>query len=209
MKLSFENLSVWRGEREIISGVSMDASSGEVIVVTGPNGCGKSTLLKTLAGLIKPASGKVEFSERGERTVAQCCHYLGHENALKSSLSVSENLEFWQRFLTVPDFGTGVDIEEALDKVGLPGIEDVPVGYLSAGQKRRVAIARLLICKRPVWLLDEPTGALDKNSEKQFARIVEEYRSGGGIVVAATHQPLGIANIKKLELKPVERMAIS
>ncbi|MEM7461820.1 MAG: heme ABC exporter ATP-binding protein CcmA [Pseudomonadota bacterium] len=209
MKLSFEQLTVHRSEREIISGLSAGVASGEVLVVTGPNGCGKSTLLKTIAGLIKPASGKIELTESGDRSIGQCCHYLGHENALKPALSVSENLQFWQKFLALSDFGAGLDIESALELVGLPDIDEIPAGYLSAGQKRRVAIARLLVCKRPVWLLDEPTGALDKKSEARFSKIVDGHRNDGGITIAATHQPLGLKNTKKLQLGPIEQKAMS
>ncbi len=123
------------------------------------------------------------------------CHYLAHANALKSQLTVAENLAFWQGYL-----GPGMAIGEALDTVGLPGIDDIPAGYLSAGQKRRVAIARLLVTTRPVWLVDEPTAALDAQSEIRFADIVSRHLAAGGIVLAATHQPLGLDTPLRLDM---------
>lgn len=200
MRLLVENLAVERSERRIFDGISFCVEEGGALVITGANGSGKSTLLKTIAGLLRPATGKIELDGRGERNIAQCCHYLGHENALKPALTVAENLSFWRQFLELFDFGTGLDLAEALEAVGLPGIGAIPAGYLSAGQKRRLAIARLLVCRRPVWLLDEPTAALDAPSGQMFSLIAEQHVSRGGILVAATHQPLGIANFQHLEL---------
>ncbi len=197
MKLVVENLGVERGERRIIEGLAFEVSSGEALVITGPNGSGKSTMLKALAGYLRPSAGTITLlGGNGEKSVPEQCHYLAHSNALKLQLSVRENLEFWQHYL-----GMGEPVEAALEAVGLPGIGDIPAGYLSAGQKRRVAIARLIAAFRPVWLVDEPTAALDASSECRFAAIVERHLSNGGIVLAATHQPLGLEAARVLEMR--------
>lgn len=195
MQLSATDLAVRRGERTIFSGLSFALEPGRAIIVTGPNGSGKSTLLKAIAGLLRPASGAIKLDGGGEAEIFEHCHYLGHANALKPALTVEENLDFWRRFL-----GPGIDIDDALDAVGLPGIGEIPAGYLSAGQKRRVAIARLLAAHRPIWLVDEPTAALDKASEEVFAGIVNEHLAGGGLVLAATHQPLAV-EAEKLDMR--------
>lgn len=187
MKLSANGLAVKRGERTIFGSLSFDLGAGEAIVVTGPNGSGKSTLLKAVAGLLSVAEGELALEGAGDTAIHEHCHYLAHNNALKPALTVEENLEFWRRFL-----GPGAGIDDALAAVDLPGIGDVPAGFLSAGQKRRVAIARLVAAHRPVWLVDEPTAALDAASEKIFAGLVQDHLASGGMVLAATHQPLGI-----------------
>lgn len=196
MRLVGEMVEVSRGERRIFGGVGFDVPAGKALVITGPNGSGKSTLLKAIAGFLKPSAGSIRL-EGGEteKSLGEHCHYLAHANALKAQLSVSENLGFWQGFL-----GPGMPVSEALDAVGLPGIGDIPAGYLSAGQKRRVAIARLLVSARPVWLVDEPTAALDARSEERFAAIVANHLGKGGIVLAATHQPLGLASPLMLDM---------
>jgi heme exporter protein A len=201
MRLVGEQVEVSRGERSIFDGVAFDVPAGKALVITGPNGSGKSTLLKAITGFLKPSAGAIRL-EGGdqEKSLGEHCHYLAHSNALKPQLSVDENLSFWQGFL-----GGGMDIAAALDAVGLSGIGDLPAGYLSAGQKRRVAIARLLVTHRPVWLVDEPTSALDAASEARFAAIVAGHLAQGGIVVAATHQPLGLDDALSLDLGSLAR----
>ncbi|MBL4725261.1 MAG: heme ABC exporter ATP-binding protein CcmA [Rhizobiaceae bacterium] len=196
MILSAENLSAIRGEQTIFSNVSFQLEAGDLLLVTGTNGSGKSTLLRVIAGLLPNFSGKIEFSG-DDKPLQEQCHYLGHQNSLKPSMSVGENLEFWQKYCSSPD----ITIDGALEKVNLAGIQDIPAGYLSAGQKRRIAIARLLVTKRPIWLVDEPTAALDANSEKMFAKILQAHLDTGGIAIAATHQPLGMKTAQKLEMK--------
>ncbi|MCB1429273.1 MAG: heme ABC exporter ATP-binding protein CcmA, partial [Nitratireductor sp.] len=139
MKLVVTNLAIDRGERRIFSGVNLEVGSGETLVVTGANGAGKSTLLKAIAGFLRPAEGTISLEGGGEGGLREHCHYLAHDNALKPSLSVRENLLFWQEYL-----GTGEDVETALERIGLGHTIDLPAGFLSAGQKRRIAIARLL-----------------------------------------------------------------
>ncbi|MEZ5871389.1 MAG: heme ABC exporter ATP-binding protein CcmA [Nitratireductor sp.] len=200
MKLVMENLAVDRGERRIFSGVNVTVQAGTALVVTGPNGAGKSTLLKTIAGFLRPTDGIIRLEGAQEETsLREHCHYLAHDNALKPSLSVRENLSFWQSYL-----GAGpasIDgIEAALERIGLLHTIDLPAGFLSAGQKRRIAIARLLVSRRTIWLVDEPTAALDAASEKGFAAMALEHVDSGGILVAATHQELGLKNAMRLDM---------
>ncbi|TAN06942.1 MAG: heme ABC exporter ATP-binding protein CcmA [Rhizobiaceae bacterium] len=197
MRLIAENISGERGGEIIFSRVDFSLERGGSLVVTGPNGTGKSTLLRIVAGLLPPAEGTIRVEGREDDAgIGAVCHYLGHLNGMKTALTVRENLSFWQRFSGEP----GLHPTDALDAVGLPGIGHLPFGYLSTGQRRRVAIARLLLNHRPVWLLDEPTAGLDKASEKRFGELMEEQLRGGGIVVAATHLPLGIEGAQELRL---------
>ncbi|WP_269931897.1 heme ABC exporter ATP-binding protein CcmA [Aminobacter sp. HY435] len=198
MRLIAENLSGERGGETIFSGIGFSLEDGAALVVTGPNGSGKSTLLRIVAGLLPYASGRISVEGASEdfATVPAACHYLGHQNAMKSALTVSENLAFWRDFSGSERLGIG----EALEDVGLGGLGHLPFGYLSTGQKRRAAIAKLLISHRPVWLLDEPTAGLDKASEAQFAGLMKAHCAAGGIIVAATHLPLGLDRTKTLEM---------
>lgn len=201
MRLIAENLSGERGGEAVFADIGFALTDGEALVVTGPNGSGKSTLLRVIAGLLPHASGRITVEGGGEdfSTVAAACHYLGHQNAMKAALTVNENLEFWQSFAGNGRLGIG----EALEHVGLDGLGHLPFGYLSTGQKRRAAIAKLLVSHRPVWLLDEPTAGLDKASDARFAGLMQGHCAAGGIVVAATHLPLGLEGVKALEMGQV------
>jgi heme exporter protein A len=194
MKLSGRGLRCVRGGREVFSGLDVMAESGGAVAVTGPNGAGKTSLLRLLAGLLAMAGGSVSL-EGGdpELTLPEQAHYLGHRDALKPALSVSENLSFWREFLGGAARSSEADAAQALATVGLDHVAHLPAAYLSAGQRRRLSIARLLAVKRPVWLLDEPTSALDVSGQSAFAAIMTEHLKGGGIILAATHTPLGIA----------------
>jgi heme exporter protein A len=197
MRLGAENLAGERGGETIFAGLSFEVSSGEALIVTGPNGSGKSTLLRIICGLLAPEAGKVELLEdRAALPVRAACHYLGHQNAMKPALSVRENLLFWQKFNGSARF----DIDEALEAVDLPGVEHLPFGYLSTGQKRRVSIAKLLISYRPLWIVDEPTAGLDKASESRFAELMRDHMRDGGMVIAATHIPLGLEGVRTLDM---------
>jgi heme exporter protein A len=199
MRLTADNLCGERGGEPVFSGVGFALGPGGSLVVTGPNGAGKSTLLRVLAGLLPPSSGSVTIEGSGEAfpTVAAASHYLGHENAMKTALTVSENLRFWRDFMGEPHLECG----EALEIVGLGDIGHLPFGYLSTGQRRRASIARLLVSYRPIWLLDEPTAGLDSASETQFTALMKAHLDDGGIVVAATHQPLGLEGAQVLEMR--------
>lgn len=210
MRLIAENVSVARGEQVFFSGISFSLAAGEALVVSGPNGVGKSTLLRILAGLLPDSDGRVRLEGGAYERVAEACHYLGHRNGMKHALSVGENLAFWQNFMRSEDGrGTVPDIPAATQAVGLAGLEHLPFGYLSAGQQRRMAMARLLLSWRPIWILDEPTAALDTGSVDLFAGLVSRHLDDGGLVIAATHQPLGLTSPRSLVLQPNAKAAFS
>ncbi len=198
MRLVADNLAGARGGETVFSGISFSLGAGEALAVTGPNGVGKSTMLRMIAGLLPLETGSVrlEEAEAPFDELAGAIHYLGHLNAMKTALSVTENLAFWRDFNGEPH----LSVLEALEMVGLDTIGHLPFGYLSTGQKRRAAIAKLLVSYRPVWLLDEPTAGLDKASEKQFAELMEAHLDDGGIIVAATHLALGLKQAQSLEM---------
>ncbi|NTE43725.1 heme ABC exporter ATP-binding protein CcmA [Agrobacterium pusense] len=203
MHLTAENLGVRRGEDFIFMNISFKLSDGEALVLTGRNGSGKSTLLRTVAGLLRPERGQVKIAGEGieaEMRPSEACHYLGHRNAMKTELTVSENLQFWKDFLGDFHGAAGVAIDEAAESVGLDGITHLPFGYLSAGQQRRFAMAKLLVAWRPVWILDEPTAALDRAADDMFTDLVKGHLAKGGIVLAATHQPLGLEKAQELQM---------
>jgi heme exporter protein A len=189
MRLSGRGVRCIRGGREVFSGLDFDASAGEALAVTGANGAGKTSLLRLIAGLLAASGGSVDLTGGdGELTLAEQAHYLGHRDALKPSLSVKENLSFWGDFL-----GPGaVSAAPALAAVGLDHVAHLPAAYLSAGQRRRLSIGRLLAVQRPVWLLDEPTSALDAAGQDLFAGLMTDHLRGGGLIIAATHAPLGV-----------------
>lgn len=208
MRATATKLTGRRGDSLLFEDVSFSLGRGQALVVTGPNGAGKSTLLRMLAGLLPADSGS--FSLAGNdgvaMPVAEFAHYLGHRNAMKRELRVSENLGFWKDFQR-PENGQGLTIDQAVEAVGLRGVAHLPFGYLSAGQQRRIALARLLVASRPLWLLDEPTAALDRRSDQLFADLVRNHLAQGGMAIAATHQPLGLDNIVSLELAGNHRAA--
>jgi heme exporter protein A len=197
MRLIAENLTLARGGRRLIEGLSFAVGAGEGLVLTGPNGVGKTTLIRAIAGFVAPATGEIRLDGAADDvSVGEQAHYVGHANAVKAGLTVRENAAFWARFLG----GDGAGVETALERVRLDDIAEVPAGYLSAGQKRRLGLARLLLARRPLWLLDEPTVSLDAISRDLLAELMQAHVGGGGILVAATHVPLGIESVRSLEL---------
>jgi heme exporter protein A len=199
MQLSGDSLVCERGGRTVFSGLNFSVSSGEALMVVGRNGAGKSSLLRMIAGLICISAGRLEITgAKDEATIAEQAHYLGHLDALKPSLSVSENLRFWAEYLG----GHADAIEPALDVVDLARLANLPAGYLSAGQRRRLSIARLVAVERPIWLLDEPTSALDVQSQDRLAGLMRKHMAGGGMIMAATHGPIGLENARELRVGP-------
>ena len=199
MQLTGDNLTCERGGRTVFSGLNFSLSGGEAMMVTGRNGAGKSSLLRMIAGLICITAGRLELSgTETEVTIAEQAHYLGHLDALKPSLSVSENLRFWADYLG----SAGATIEPALETVDLAPLANLPAGYLSAGQRRRLSIARLVAVERPLWLLDEPTSALDVQSQDRLAGLMRKHLAGGGMIMAATHGPIGLENARELRVGP-------
>lgn len=179
MMLSVNDLCVARGGVPVLMGVHFDLSAGQVMILRGPNGSGKTTLLRTLAGLQPAVAGRVDGAED---QVA----YAAHSDGLKSMLTVTENLRFWAEV-----FGQQ-DISGALEAFDLEGLADRLAGTLSAGQKRRLGLARLLVTGRPIWMLDEPTVSLDARAVEMFATAVKTHLARGGAALIATHIDLGL-----------------
>lgn len=190
--LRVDRLDVERGGRLVIAGLSMALHPGETVLASGRNGAGKSTLLRTLAGLLPPHAGTVGYGladddTRGVETI----HYLGYEDALKPTLTVGENLDFWSHMLAGRR-RDGVGVDAALAAFGITRLAALPAAYLSAGQKRRVALARLLLVRRPIWLLDEPLIALDVAAQATLTAIMSAHTANGGAILVASHQPLSL-----------------
>lgn len=196
MHLAVENLCLERGGRHVAGPLSFGLRDGEALVVLGPNGSGKTTLLKALAGLLRPARGSISLANGHDLGIAEHCHYLAHENAVKARLTLRENAAFWAAYLGAPQQRA----EAALDRLGLGLLPDFPAAYLSAGQRRRLALSRLLVARRPVWLLDEPTASLDETAAAAFGAIVDDHLRSGGLAVVATHVPLALSSTRELRL---------
>ncbi|WP_428031964.1 heme ABC exporter ATP-binding protein CcmA [Ancylobacter sp.] len=197
MRLVVENLACRRGERRLFAGLGFTLEAGRALIVTGPNGTGKSSLLRILAGLARPESGRLRLEGAAEpEDFAEEVHYLGHLDAHKAALSAQENLAFWRAMLGRP----ALTVAQAMEAVGLGGLERLPVAVLSAGQKRRLALARLLVAQRRLWLLDEPTTALDAAAQARFGELARAHVEKGGLIVAATHAPLDFGPSDALDL---------
>jgi len=201
LELRVEDLCVERGGRRVLDRLGFALRAGEALKIAGPNGAGKSTLLRAIAGLLPRLSGRVALEGAGSDDLALNLHYLAHADGLRAALSVAENLEFWAAYLAAPaGAAKSCSVAEALARVSLAHLAEAPVAFLSAGQKRRVALARLLVAYRPVWLLDEPLTALDARARAQFAQAMQGHCAGGGMILAATHEPLGLETTRELAL---------
>jgi heme exporter protein A len=206
MRLRAWDLTIERSGRRVLSGLSFDAAAGLGLIVTGPNGAGKTSLLRALAGFLPiEGGGFVLDGGDNERTVGEQAHYLGHAEGVKGALTAGENLAFAAAMLGGDSSRTAQ--LAALGALGLGHVIDFPARLLSAGQRRRVALARLLVAKRPLWLLDEPTTALDAAAQVALAAIMRAHLKGGGILVAAVHAPLGLDGAQELRLGPTREAA--
>lgn len=195
MRLSGRDLSCVRAGRLVFRDVSFSLPAGEALVLTGRNGAGKTSLLRLVAGLLRAESGSLALEGgAAERTIGEQCHFIAHQPALKPALTAAENLGFWTDWFD----GAG-DPAAALGRAGLGGLDDLPARLLSAGQQRRLALARLMTAERPLWLLDEPLNALDADGVKLLEGLVGSHLAGGGMVIAATHAALGF-DARRLEL---------
>lgn len=191
--LTAENLACARGDRKLFENLSFRVTAGQALAVEGANGAGKTSLLRLIAGFLTPAAGRLivqdvggaidDAEERGKRI-----GWLGHQDGLKPQLTVAEQLDFFVRLYQ------GASNAAVLEQVGLARQADLPCRYLSAGQKRRLALARLLVSGRPIWLLDEPFAALDTAGQVLVAQLMARHCGAGGIIIAATHEPLGLSN---------------
>jgi len=201
MRLSASSIAIERGGRRLFADLSFDAAAGQALIVTGPNGSGKSSLLRAIFGLLPLAAGRIAW-EGGAAgaSLGDEAHYFGHLDALKGALSAAENLSFWAASLAAPRPAGAASVAGALERVGLAHVGDLPAHALSAGQKRRVALARLLVAFRPLWLLDEPLSALDAGAQARLSDIMRDHLASGGLIVAATHAPLGLQRPMTIEL---------
>ena len=201
MRLEASGLACVRNGREVFTGLGFSVGTGEALMVTGRNGAGKSSLLRMIAGLVRIAGGRLALTDADpDQSIPEQAHYLGHQDALKPSLTVAENLSFWARYLKGSEPVQDATVQGAMTAVGLSALGHLPAAYLSAGQRRRLSIARLLAAKRPLWLLDEPTSALDREAQDTLAGLMRQHLAGGGIVVAATHGPIGLDGAQELRL---------
>ena len=197
MRLSATDLACRRGGREVFAGVGFSVTAGEVLLISGRNGSGKSSLLRMVVGLLRAAAGRIVLQGGDpELTVGEQAHYLGHQDALKPSLSVGENLRFWADFLGA----AAPDVAAPLAAAGLDALADLPAAYLSAGQRRRLSIARLIAVKRPIWLLDEPASTLDAAGQSRLTELMRTHLSEGGLILAAAHGTIGLDGASELRL---------
>lgn len=195
IRLRTHGLACGRGDAVLADNIALDLKPGSGLVLRGPNGAGKSTLLLTLAGLLPALDGTVDLDGHDPDDGA-AIHYCGHRNAVRARLSALDNLQFWIAL----NGASGISAAEALARVGLARAAALDAGYLSAGQTRRLALARLLVSRRPIWLLDEPTAALDADGQALLAELLTEHLTDRGIAVIASHDPLAVEGLEILQM---------
>jgi heme exporter protein A len=200
MRLDVSDIRVERGGRRVLDGLRFVLRPSEALIVTGPNGAGKSTLLRALAGLLPLAAGRITVAGEEASSAREVAHYVGHADGDKASLTAGENLCFWAAMLA-SEKSTSLPVAKAVEAFALTRIADLPVAALSAGQRRRIALARLFVAARPLWLLDEPMTALDANSRAILLAHMESHLGEGGMIVAATHRALDLPNARQLALR--------
>ncbi|MEM6667127.1 MAG: heme ABC exporter ATP-binding protein CcmA [Pseudomonadota bacterium] len=199
MALHVSDLTCRRGGRLVFRGLSFSVPEGGALIITGPNGAGKTTLLRILAGFIPPVSGSVDFgpnSLRSRSAWQEHVAYSGHLDALKGALSVRQNLDIWSGL-----FGSDVPVDQALAAFNLGPIADRAAAECSAGQRRRLGLARLVLMDRPLWLLDEPIVSLDEQASAEFVTLVQSHMAKGGIALIATHTALGLKGTTELRME--------
>jgi heme exporter protein A len=184
MELQITDLACIRGDRLVFAGLSLHADRGSLTLLRGANGAGKTSLLRLIAGIAEPDQGRIALlGGDAALTLSQQCHFIGDRDATKLHLTVTENLRFWGEF-------------RALDSFGLTALADLQAAVLSTGQRRRLALSRLALVARPLWLLDEPTVGLDAASRECLVALMAAHLATGGIIIAATHVELGLAGIE-------------
>ena len=199
LKLVVQNLGQRYGDLVLFRDVNFAVGNGQALVVTGDNGSGKSTLLRTLAGLMAPALGTVRLDGLdADEVMAEHCHLVSFANALKPEMTATETLVHWRDILGGGN--KGPTVPEALNMLGMSALAATPAGILSTGLKRRLALARILVAPRPLWLLDEPTAALDLASSRLVADMIRAHLKAGGLAVIATHLDLDINGVDALNL---------
>jgi heme exporter protein A len=197
MRLIVEDLACVRGGRGVFRRLSCTVGAGEALLVTGPNGAGKTSFLRLIAGLLRPAAGSIRLDGHlPGAAIGGVTHFVGHLDGVKGALSAAENLAFVRSLAG----DGGEDVATALTQLGLALLASFPARELSAGQRRRLALARLLVAPRPLWLVDEPTAALDAEGQAIFKTLAEAHLAGGGMLVATTHTPLQFSQSRDIEL---------
>ena len=205
LSLIGNNLTCTRGDTVVFTSLDFSVEPGGALIVRGANGSGKSSLLRLAGGYLAPTEGELRrdgvlVSEEPERHLTRL-HYVGHLDALKPAFTAAENLTFWSRLFS-GEAVSAASISLALDRMGLSALSDLPTHYLSAGQRRRLALARLVAIARPLWLLDEPTASLDDAGSQTLVDLIAEHRSGGGMVIAAVHGGLAVPDVTTVQLGP-------